>query len=57
MTDVALHRQTLPELGTVERYLSLWVALCILAGIVLGSSCRLRSTLWAEPRWPRSTCR
>ena len=36
MTDVALHRQPVPELGTVERYLSLWVALCILAGIVLG---------------------
>lgn len=25
-----------PALGTVERYLSLWVALCIVAGIVLG---------------------
>jgi arsenite transporter len=36
MTDAALHRQSLPVLGTVERYLSLWVALCILAGIVLG---------------------
>jgi ACR3 family arsenite transporter len=36
MTDVALHRAPVPELGTVERYLSLWVALCILAGIVLG---------------------
>ena len=23
-----------PGLGTVERYLTLWVALCILAGIV-----------------------
>jgi arsenite transporter len=36
MTDVALHQAPVPELGTVERYLSLWVALCILAGIVLG---------------------
>ncbi len=36
MTDAALHLQPLPVLGTIERYLSLWVALCILAGIVLG---------------------
>jgi len=29
-------RRTAPALGTFERYLTLWVALCILAGIVLG---------------------
>ena len=29
-------RRAAPALGTFERYLSLWVALCILAGIVLG---------------------
>src|SRR6201984_791161 len=29
-------RMAAPTLGTFERYLTLWVALCILAGIVLG---------------------
>jgi arsenite transporter len=29
-------RRTAPALGTFERYLTLWVALCIVAGIVLG---------------------
>src|ERR1700730_15040129 len=29
-------RRAAPALGTCERYLTLWVALCILAGIVLG---------------------
>src|ERR1700724_1273426 len=29
-------RRTAPTLGTFERYLTLWVALCIIAGIVLG---------------------
>jgi len=29
-------RRAAPALGTFERYLTLWVALCILAGIVLG---------------------
>src|SRR5260221_9548618 len=29
-------RRAAPALGTFERYLTLWVALCIIAGIVLG---------------------
>jgi len=29
-------RRTAPALGTFERYLTVWVALCIIAGIVLG---------------------
>ncbi|MGE5270764.1 MAG: ACR3 family arsenite efflux transporter [Thiohalocapsa sp.] len=29
-------RRAPPALGTVERYLTIWVALCIIAGIVLG---------------------
>jgi ACR3 family arsenite transporter len=29
-------RETRPALGTFERYLTVWVALCIVAGIVLG---------------------
>src|SRR5260370_34805277 len=29
-------RRAAPALGTFERYLTLWVALCILAGIVVG---------------------
>ena len=38
MTSVAAtsRRRAAPSLGTFERYLTLWVALCILAGIVLG---------------------
>src|SRR5215813_8473281 len=35
VSDTALRRPA-PALGTFERYLTLWVALCILAGIVLG---------------------
>ncbi|HEV8679759.1 MAG TPA: arsenical-resistance protein, partial [Stellaceae bacterium] len=35
LTDTASRRTTI-ALGTFERYLTLWVALCILAGVVLG---------------------
>ena len=35
MTDLR-ERRMAPALGLVERYLSVWVALCIVAGIVLG---------------------
>jgi arsenite transporter len=34
LTDTG--RRVAPALGTFERYLTLWVALCIIAGIVLG---------------------
>src|SRR5260370_41871515 len=34
-TDTA-RRRAAPALGTFERYLTLWVALCIIAGIMLG---------------------
>jgi ACR3 family arsenite transporter len=38
MTSVANldRRRSAPAMGTFERYLTVWVALCILAGIVLG---------------------
>ena len=38
MTSVANvdRRRAAPVLGTFERYLTVWVALCIVAGIVLG---------------------
>ena len=41
MTDTALdagrrEAARVPALGTVERYLTVWVALCIVAGIALG---------------------
>src|SRR5271167_4347460 len=38
MTSVTetTRRRAAPALGTFERYLTVWVALCILAGIVLG---------------------
>src|SRR5712671_2186754 len=35
VTDIS-RRRTAPALGPFERYLTAWVALCILAGIVLG---------------------
>ena len=35
VTDTS-RRRAAPALGSFERYLSLWVALCIVAGIVLG---------------------
>src|ERR1700692_3329317 len=35
VTDVS-SRRAAPSFGTFERYLTLWVALCILTGIVLG---------------------
>ena len=38
MTSVANvdRRRAAPALGTFERYLTVWVALCIIAGILLG---------------------
>ena len=38
MTSVSeiSRRRAAPALGTFERYLTVWVALCIVAGIVLG---------------------
>jgi ACR3 family arsenite transporter len=36
ISAAASPRSAAPALGTFERYLTLWVALCILAGIVLG---------------------
>ena len=38
MTSVteSSRRRTAPALGTFERYLTVWVALCIIAGVVLG---------------------
>jgi ACR3 family arsenite transporter len=36
MSSIADTRRAAPSLGTFERYLTLWVALCIVAGIVLG---------------------
>src|SRR5260221_13171041 len=35
MSSIADTRRVAPSLGTFERYLTLWVALCIVAGIVL----------------------
>ena len=35
VTEIS-RRRAAPALGTFERYLTLWVALCIVAGIVLG---------------------
>ncbi len=47
-----------PAMGIFERYLTLWVALCIVAGIALGQL--LPGVFQAHRRgwrWPRSTCR
>src|SRR5437899_10271565 len=35
VTEIS-RRRAAPALGTFERYLTLWVALCIIAGVVLG---------------------
>ena len=35
VTEISRRRAT-PALGTFERYLTVWVLLCIIAGIVLG---------------------
>jgi len=35
VTEISRRRAT-PALGTFERYLTVWMALCIIAGIVLG---------------------
>jgi len=49
-------RHAAPALGTFERYLTVWVALCIVAGIVLGrllSACavtRRRFSSGCKPR-------
>ena len=40
-------RGAAPVLGTFERYLTLWVALCILASIVLAGYCPGPSSFWA----------
>ncbi len=40
-------------MNTFERYLTLWVALCIVAGIALGHACRVSSGPSAQPRSPR----
>ena len=47
-----------PAMGVFERYLTLWVALCIVAGVVLGQTdaCRLPRH-WRARRSPRSICR
>ncbi len=36
MTELTLGRPAAPAIGFFEKYLSIWVALCIVAGIVLG---------------------
>ena len=46
-----------PSMGVFERYLTLWVALCIVAGIVLGQAIPACSMCSARRRWRRSTCR
>ena len=47
-----------PSMGLFERYLTLWVALCIVVGIApRAGSCRACSTRSARPRSRRSICR
>ena len=36
MTELTLGRTAAPSIGFFEKYLSVWVALCIVAGVVLG---------------------
>ena len=45
MTSLAnTDRRPAPALGTFERYLTVWVALCIIAGIILGQLIPCRFT-------------
>jgi ACR3 family arsenite efflux pump ArsB len=43
-------------MSVFERYLTVWVFLCIVAGIALGHCCRACSRPSAAWKWPRSTC-
>jgi arsenite transporter len=55
--DVTAKRAAGVQMNVFERYLTLWVFLCILAGIGLGISSMARSRPSAGWRSPRSTCR
>jgi ACR3 family arsenite transporter len=44
-------------MSVFERYLTVWVFLCIVAGIALGQLCPARSRPSAAWKSPRSTCR
>ncbi|GGC44637.1 hypothetical protein GCM10011504_23800 [Siccirubricoccus deserti] len=46
-----------PALGLFERYLTLWVALCIIAGIGLGQAMPDLFQALGTEQWRRSTCR
>jgi len=44
-------------MGFFERYLTVWVFLCIVVASVSGGCSRRRSRPWAGSRSPESTCR
>lgn len=45
-----------PRMGLFERYLTLWVGLCIVVGTGLGHFLPDAFASLAAWRWPRSTC-
>ena len=45
--------KTVPAMGKFERYLTLWVVLCIIVGIGLGQPCPACSTSSARQLWPK----
>ena len=55
--EVAARAAAGARLGVFERYLTLWVALCIVAGIALGHLFPGVFQGSARWRWPGSTCR
>ena len=46
-----------PAMSVFERYLTFWVALCIVVGIALGQLLPGVFPRSAKRRWRRSTCR
>jgi ACR3 family arsenite efflux pump ArsB len=46
------HTVKAPSMGKFERYLTLWVALCIVAGVARSARCcQPHSALLARQRW------
>ena len=54
--EIAIKAEAGVPMSVFERYLTLWVFLCIVAGIVLGQVAPGRSRPSAAWRWPGQIC-